>query len=97
MGLKKKVIGPKEEGDWAERERWLGLRRKIIWPKEEEESGEWRKPHNEELYHLYSSPNVNRVVTSWWMRGAGHVARMGRKGCLLGTKHLLEAKAFLKS
>ena len=40
-------------------------------------TGEWRKPHNEELNDLYSLPNIVWVVKSRRMRWAGHVARMG--------------------
>jgi hypothetical protein len=50
--------------------------RKIFGPKREED-GSWRKLHNDELYSLYSSPNVVRVIKSRGMRWAGHVARMG--------------------
>jgi hypothetical protein len=32
--------------------------------------------HNEELYDLYSSPNIIRIIKSRRMRWAGHVARM---------------------
>jgi len=35
--------------------------------------------HNEELYDLYSSPNIVRVLKSRRMRWAGHVARMGEE------------------
>jgi hypothetical protein len=42
--------------------------------------GEWRKPHNEELKDLFSSPNIVRVIKSGRMRWAGHVARMGEGG-----------------
>jgi hypothetical protein len=31
-------------------------------------------------YNLYSSPNIIRVIKSWRMRWARHVARMGEKG-----------------
>jgi hypothetical protein len=49
--------------------------RRIFGPKRDEETGGWRKLHNEELHNLYSSPSdqVRR------MRWAGHVARMGEK------------------
>jgi branched-subunit amino acid aminotransferase/4-amino-4-deoxychorismate lyase len=40
--------------------------------------GGWRKPHNEELYNLYTSPNIIRMVRSRRMRWKGHVARMKR-------------------
>jgi hypothetical protein len=35
--------------------------------------------HNEELYNLYSSANIVRVVKSIRMRWVGHVARMGEE------------------
>ena len=40
----------------------------------------WRKLHIEELYELYSSPNIIWMVKSVRMKCAGHVARMGRGG-----------------
>jgi hypothetical protein len=36
--------------------------RRIFGPKKVEETGEWRKLHNEELHNLYSSPNIMRVI-----------------------------------
>jgi hypothetical protein len=42
-------------------------------------TGGWKKLHNEELRDLYSSPNIIRIIKSWRMRWAGHVARMGEK------------------
>jgi hypothetical protein len=32
--------------------------RRIFGPKRDEETGGWRKLHNEELHGLYSSPNI---------------------------------------
>jgi hypothetical protein len=38
--------------------------RKILRPKRDEVTGECRRLHNEELYALYSSPNIIRVIKS---------------------------------
>jgi hypothetical protein len=35
--------------------------------------------HNIELYALYSSPNIIRVIKSRRLRWEGHVARMGER------------------
>jgi hypothetical protein len=53
--------------------------RRIFWPKRDEVTGEWRRLHNKELYALYSSPNIIRVIKSRRLRQAGHVARMGER------------------
>jgi hypothetical protein len=37
----------------------------------------WRRPHNEELHNLYTSPHIFRVIKSWRMRWAGHVTHKG--------------------
>jgi hypothetical protein len=58
--------------------------RRIFGPKGDEVTGEWRKPHNEELHDLYSSPNIVRVIKSRRMRWAGHVARMWRREACIG-------------
>jgi hypothetical protein len=50
-----------------------------IWTEENEVTGEWRKPHNEELHDLYSSPSIIRIFEERRMRCAGHVARMWEK------------------
>jgi hypothetical protein len=42
-------------------------------------TGGWRKLHNEELHHVYSSPSIIRIMKSRRMKWAGHVARMGEK------------------
>jgi hypothetical protein len=44
----------------------------------DEVKGEWRRLHNEELYAVYFSLNIIRVIKSRRLRWAGHVARMGR-------------------
>jgi hypothetical protein len=56
--------------------------RRISGPKREED-GSWRKRHNDELYILYSSLNIVRVIKSRRMRWAGHVTciREGRDVC----------------
>jgi hypothetical protein len=51
--------------------------RSIFGPKRDEATGEWRRLKNEELYALYSSRNIIRVIKSRRMKWAGHVARMG--------------------
>jgi hypothetical protein len=62
--------------------------RRILGPKKDEITGEKRRLHNEELYALYFSPNIIRVIKSRRLRRAGHVARMGERrgayGVLVG-------------
>jgi hypothetical protein len=53
--------------------------RRIFGPKRDEVTGEWRILHKKELYALYSSPNIIRVIKSRRLRWAGHVARMGER------------------
>jgi hypothetical protein len=36
--------------------------RRIFGPKRDEVKGEWRKLHNEEIYDLYCSANIIRVI-----------------------------------
>jgi hypothetical protein len=36
--------------------------RRIFGPKRDEVAGEWRRLHKEELYGLYSSPNITWVI-----------------------------------
>jgi len=69
---------------WEERRLKLfekSVLRKYFGTKREEVTGEWRKPHSEELNDMYeySSPNFVRVIKSRRMRWAGHVARMGER------------------
>jgi hypothetical protein len=41
--------------------------RRILGSKREE-NGTWRKLHNDELYSLYSSPNIVRMISSRRMK-----------------------------
>ena len=50
--------------------------RRIFGPKRDEVTGEWRRLHNEELYALYCSPNIIRVIKARRLKWVGHVARM---------------------
>jgi hypothetical protein len=53
--------------------------RRIFGPKRDEVTGGWRKLHNEELYNLYSSPSIIRMIRPRRMGWAGHKARMGKR------------------
>jgi hypothetical protein len=66
----------KTQSDWSLLETWSSVLREehrlkvfenrmlrsIFGPKRDEETGGWRKLHNEELHNLYISPNIIRVV-----------------------------------
>ena len=41
-----------------------------------DDSGEWRRLHNEELHSLYRSHKIVRMIKSRRLRWAGHLARM---------------------
>jgi hypothetical protein len=53
--------------------------RRIFGVKRGEVTGGCRKPHEEELLNLHSSPSIIRMMKLTMMRWAGHVARMGKK------------------
>ena len=53
--------------------------RNIFGPKRDQVTGERRRLHNKELYALYSSPDIIRVIKSRRLRWAGHVARKGER------------------
>jgi hypothetical protein len=42
--------------------------RNIFGPKRDEETGEWKKLHNEELHDLYSSPSIIRIMKARMIR-----------------------------
>ena len=50
--------------------------RRIFGPERDEVTDEWRILHNYEIYDLYSSPDIVRVIKSRKMRWTGHVARI---------------------
>jgi hypothetical protein len=52
------------------------VQRRIFGPKREEVAGGWRRLHKEELYDLYTSPNIIRALKSRRMRWVGHVVCM---------------------
>jgi hypothetical protein len=53
--------------------------RRIFGPKWDAVTEELRRLHNTELYTLYSSLNIIRVIKSKRLRWAGHVAHMGAR------------------
>jgi hypothetical protein len=53
--------------------------RKTFGHKRKEIKGDWRKLHTDELYYLYFSPNIVRVIKSRRVRQMGHVARNGER------------------
>jgi hypothetical protein len=53
--------------------------KRIFGPRRDEIIGEWKRLHNEELYALYSSSNISRVINSRIMRWVGHVAPSARR------------------
>jgi hypothetical protein len=55
------------------------MSRRIFGPKRDEVTRVWRKLHNEELYNLYCSLNIIRIIKSRNIRCSRHVARMGEK------------------
>jgi hypothetical protein len=56
--------------------------KRVCGPRRNEVTGEWRRLHNEELYALYFSPNIIRVITSIRMRWEGRVA------CIRETRYI---------
>jgi hypothetical protein len=50
---------------------------RIFGSKTDEVTGEWRKPYNEELNDVYSSPNIAWVIKLRRNRWVGHVPIWG--------------------
>jgi hypothetical protein len=50
--------------------------RRIYGPKTDQVTEVWRRLHNKELYALYSSPDIIRVINTRRLRWAGHAANM---------------------
>jgi hypothetical protein len=40
-------------------------------------AGDWRRLHNEEIYNLYASPNIIRMIISKRIRLARNIAHVG--------------------
>jgi hypothetical protein len=55
---------------------------------------QWRRPHTAELYDLYCSRNIIRVIKLRGMRRRGHVACMGEADTFVVGK--LEGKRKLR-
>jgi hypothetical protein len=50
--------------------------RRIYGPKRDDDTGEWRRLHNEELHNLYAAPDILRVIKSCRLHWAEQVVRM---------------------
>ena len=54
---------------------------KIVWPKRDKVTRECRRLHNQQLYDLYSAPNIIHVIKSRRKRQERNVAHTGdRRG-----------------
>jgi hypothetical protein len=53
--------------------------RRIFRPKRDEVTGQWRRLHNEEVYDLYATTNIIRVMKLRTLKWAVHVACTGER------------------
>jgi hypothetical protein len=56
--------------------------RRIFGPKRDEVTEGWRKLYNDDLYIMYSLPNIIRMIKSRRMRWAGYSSHGGHDRCL---------------
>jgi len=66
------LVAHNERGTYAE-----CVLRRMFGSRRDDVTGEWRILHNEELYDLYCSENIIRMIKSRRMRLVGHVACTG--------------------
>jgi len=52
----------------------------IFEPKRDKVTSEWRRIHNEDIYNVYSTPNITRAVKLGRKRWARHAARIRGRG-----------------
>jgi hypothetical protein len=69
-----RIKGKTQTGDFEN-----GVLRRIFGPKKDVLTGMWRTLHNGELYKLYSSPNIIRMINSSGMSLAGHASSVGEE------------------
>jgi hypothetical protein len=55
------------------------LLRNIFGPGRQEVTGNWRKLQREEFHNFYTSPHINKIVKSKWIRWSACVAHTGQK------------------